>query len=753
MVSAFRTAGVGSGALAVVVVLTAMVAVPIAGAETYKVSSTQQLEEAVSKANASAAANTIVVASGIYVPTNTLKFKNTSAVQTIEGPAALAPATAQKAAKIEGSSVVPFPSELFVVEKGVSVVFKDVEVTTGGGFGVPAIEVSGSLELESALVAGNNGTGVQLDTGASATVRNSTISDGLNFGLVNGGSASLFNSTIAFNENGGVENKGTMNLTNTIVAENAGAGDCVGKATASDHSLDSDGSCGVGVLSKVNPLLGPLVNDGGPTPIHSLKPGSPAIDAGDKAQCPATDQRGEPRPDVSGTPCDIGADEYNATPPSIKVPANITTPATGPDGAEVSFVVETTSDDDVAHVSCAPESGSTFPIGKTEVKCTAKDGHEATVAASFTVTVTSTSSFPAVETKPASGETTTTATLNATVNPSGSEVTDCKFEYGATSGYGSSAPCDKPPGSGSSPVAVSAPLSGLSPGSEYHFRISATNAGGTSKGTDGVFKTQAVPVAPVVEAEPASEEQQTTAILNATVNPKGSEVTECKFEYGTTSAYGASAPCSKLPGSGTGPVAVSASLSGLSPGTEYHFRISATNTGGTSKGADKTFKTAPPLKEEVNVGPKSATTTTPFAKVEVQHQVSSQPVAPRATIAGSSFTVSKTGTVAFNVKCPAGATTCDGTVVLRTLTAVSAGARRAAPAKRKKALLTLATGAFSLSGGQSKSITLHLSSKARTLLKRSHLLRARATLAAHDAGGEHATAVSVVTLRLAKKHK
>ncbi len=53
----------------------------------------------------------------------------------------------------------------------------------------------------------------------------------------------------------GLENKGTLNLTNTIVAENTGEGDCVGAASTSDHSLDSNGSCGVGALGKTNPLL------------------------------------------------------------------------------------------------------------------------------------------------------------------------------------------------------------------------------------------------------------------------------------------------------------------------------------------------------------------------------------------------------------------------------------------------------------------------------------------------------------------
>ena len=362
-----------------------------ASAETYNVSTTLQFEEAVSKANASAVANTIVLKGGVaYLPTTTETFTNTSGLLTIEGPSG-PPSQKLETAKLDGGAVLPFPSELFVVQGGVSVTFKNVDITHGGGSGTPTIEDFGSLGIESSAVAGNTGAGVVVQPGATITVRNSTFSDGLDFGVVDDGTASFFNSTVAFNKNGGIENKGTLNLTNTIVAQNTGSGDCEGKATTSDHSLDSNGSCGVGLLSKTNPLLQTsLLIDGGSTPLHSLKPGSPAIDAGDPAKCPITDQRGAPRPDVPGTACDIGADEYNATAPTIRVPAEITEGATSSEGAVVTYNAEATdSNDIVCSFSCTPASGSTFAIGTTEVKCTATSGHETTATASFKVAVLS----------------------------------------------------------------------------------------------------------------------------------------------------------------------------------------------------------------------------------------------------------------------------------------------------------------------------------------------------------------------------
>jgi len=203
---------------------------------------------------------------------------------------------------------------------------------------------------------------------------------------------------------------------------------------------------------------------------------------------------------------------------------------------------------------------------------------------------TTASQPPAVVTKPASAVAQTTATLNATVNPEDEPVSECEFEYGATEAYGSSAPCTPSPGSGTSPVAVSASIGGLSPSTTYHFRIVATTAIGTSHGADASFKT--LVTAPVAATAPATRIGETSALLHGTVNPEGEEaVGDCHFEYGTSESYGTNVPCTPKPGSGASPVAVSAALTGLTPGTTYHFRLAASNSGGTSNGADEQFAT------------------------------------------------------------------------------------------------------------------------------------------------------------------
>ncbi len=202
---------------------------------------------------------------------------------------------------------------------------------------------------------------------------------------------------------------------------------------------------------------------------------------------------------------------------------------------------------------------------------------------------------PAVVTDGATTVTHFAATLNATVNPEGGEVTagNCTFEYGPTQSYGSTAQCETAPGSGTKPVAVSAKLTGLAANSTYHYRIVATNTGGTSHGSDQTFTTTLN--APAVVTGSASSIAQTTATLNATVNPEGGTVSaaNCTFEYGPTESYGSSAHCETAPGSGSSPVAVSVKVTGLSANSGYHFRISATNATGTTKGSDSAFSTLP----------------------------------------------------------------------------------------------------------------------------------------------------------------
>ncbi len=81
------------------------------------------------------------------------------------------------------------------------------------------------------------------------------------------------------------------------------------------------------------------------------------------------------------------------------------------------------------------------------------------------------------------------------------------------------------------------------------------------------------------------------ARFSGTVDPEGAEVSACKVEYGLTTEYGHSAPCSPSPGSGETPVEISAFAEGLASNTTYHYRLVATNAGGTTRSSDETLTT------------------------------------------------------------------------------------------------------------------------------------------------------------------
>ncbi len=121
------------------------------------------------------------------------------------------------------------------------------------------------------------------------------------------------------------------------------------------------------------------------------------------------------------------------------------------------------------------------------------------------------------------------------------------------------------------------------------------------------------------------------------------------------------------------------------------------------------------------------------------------PAAPDARLAKTSLHVNATGAVTLMISCPAGASTCAGSVSVRTLGAVSASQKRDADAKPD--VLTLADGSFSVPAGKVRMVTLHLSAQARALLAHAHTLRARVTLLARVLGGAGHTTQTLVTLR------
>jgi hypothetical protein len=231
----------------------------------------------------------------------------------------------------------------------------------GAGGGVADVAgaswtISGSTIADSSVVAAGDaepGSGGGLaDAGGEAifSLVNSTVSGNgvtsVGGGPSRGGGAALQGGrlmlrhvTVAANtagRGGGIDvASGTVTLSHAILATNSGnvgSPDCFGSAgvvTSGYNVLGDAAGCPVvpdaaDVLG-VDPLLGPLADNGGPTPTHALLPGSPATDAGSPAPpgagaatCAAADQRGVVRP--QGARCDAGAYEAGGPPPAV-VPA------------------------------------------------------------------------------------------------------------------------------------------------------------------------------------------------------------------------------------------------------------------------------------------------------------------------------------------------------------------------------------------------------------------------------------------------
>jgi uncharacterized protein (TIGR02145 family) len=181
----------------------------------------------------------------------------------------------------------------------------------------------------------------------------------------------------------------------------------------------------------------------------------------------------------------------------------------------------------------------------------------------------------------------TTATLNGTVNANGS-LTTITFEYGTTTSYGSTITASQSPVTGSSNTSVSAGITGLIPGSVYHYRVKAVSCGGIITGTDLTFST--ICTAPSATTNAPTSLANTTATLNGTVNANGCS-TVVTFEYGLTTSYGSNITASQSPISGSSSTGVSAAITKLSSGQNYHFRVKVSSTGGTNYGNDMTFTT------------------------------------------------------------------------------------------------------------------------------------------------------------------
>ncbi len=202
--------------------------------------------------------------------------------------------------------------------------------TVGGG---GLFNDHGSVTIADSTISTNTAAGASAGGGGIAnfagtvTMTNVTISGnssakgGAIYNAHDGaatGDVSTNNVTIAANTSAGgnlFNDSGSVSFRNTIVGPNTGPNcvtDLTGTFVSAGYNLSNDDDCpffALGDLQLLDPDLGPLADNGGPTKTHAISLQSNAVNAGDDAGCADTDQRGFDRP--QGAHCDIGAFELD----------------------------------------------------------------------------------------------------------------------------------------------------------------------------------------------------------------------------------------------------------------------------------------------------------------------------------------------------------------------------------------------------------------------------------------------------------
>jgi hypothetical protein len=205
------------------------------------------------------------------------------------------------------------------------------------------------------------------------------------------------------------------------------------------------------------------------------------------------------------------------------------------------------------------------------------------------------------------------ATVHAEVNPENEATTSCVFEYGTTSSYGESVPCEPGVLEGFGAQSVSHPLAGLQAVTVYHYRVVVENATGKTEGPDQEFTTIDAPI--VTTGAPGALSRTTAVISGGTVTPQGGETTyhfafsdqasyEAKVAESASNPYVAVVGTHDLSaGSDYAEHAVAGvTITELHPGTTYHYALVATNSVGTTIGPDMVFTTSPPTLPVASTG-------------------------------------------------------------------------------------------------------------------------------------------------------
>jgi hypothetical protein len=186
----------------------------------------------------------------------------------------------------------------------------------------------------------------------------------------------------------------------------------------------------------------------------------------------------------------------------------------------------------------------------------------------------------------------TSVKMLATVDPEGQPTTSCHFDFSKNYSYSNSLPCaEGVVQSGSGDRLVSATAMGVQQGTTYHYRVVVSNSNGTVEPASGTFVPSDVPH---LGGTWATDVHSDSVRLNAEISPEGVPTTY-RFQYGAADC--SANPCSESDlgqaGKGLVQIPLGTVVTGLAPGTTYHYRVITVNQAGTIYGPDRTFTTYP----------------------------------------------------------------------------------------------------------------------------------------------------------------
>jgi hypothetical protein len=190
---------------------------------------------------------------------------------------------------------------------------------------------------------------------------------------------------------------------------------------------------------------------------------------------------------------------------------------------------------------------------------------------------------PSIASVSATGVNTTSATISYSLNANNTQTTSV-VKYGLSSGNLTSTAAGFA-ASGNTVTPGNAPITGLLAGTQYFYRIEATNAAGTSTSTEGNFTTSSGPIISAITANTAPTSTNINYSLNA-----NNAITTSVIAYGINSSN-LSSSTNGFAATGNTVTAGTVSISGLSPVTQYFYRIDATNIVGTSQSPILSFTT------------------------------------------------------------------------------------------------------------------------------------------------------------------